>query len=105
MNVHSSANHAPALRFEGLNWVASSPLPRDREPSHRLHEPDHLINSVDPVTGHDISDVSSHPHLQDGKLTIYFESEQTMREFLNTPLNHPYEHSLGNLPDDVCRGG
>jgi hypothetical protein len=47
----------------------------------------------------------SHPHLQDGKLTIYFESEQTMQEFLATPLNHPYEHALGELPDDASRGG
>jgi hypothetical protein len=105
MNTRKSSDYAPALRFEDLNWVASSPLPRDREPSHRQHEPDHMINTLDPVTGHDIVDVRSHPHLQDGKLTIYFESEQTMREFLNTPLNHPYEHSLGELPDDASRGG
>jgi hypothetical protein len=105
MNAQRTANYAPALRFEDLNWVASSPLPRDREPSHRLHEPDHMINTVDPVTGHDINDVRSHPHLQDGKLTIYFESEETMKAFLNTPLNHPYEHALGDLPDDASRGG
>jgi hypothetical protein len=54
-----------------------------------------MINTIDPVTGHDISDVRSHPHLQNGKLTIDFESEQTRDEFLNTPLDHPYEHALG----------
>jgi YHS domain-containing protein len=105
MNTQRSANHAPALHLEDINRVASTPLPRDREPSHRLHEPDHLINTIDPITGHDISDVRSHPHLQDGKLTIYFESEQTMQEFLDTPLNHPYEHALGELPEDASRGG
>ncbi|MGD8876001.1 MAG: hypothetical protein PVH38_12705 [Gammaproteobacteria bacterium] len=105
MNVQRSENDTAALRFGDLNWVASSPLPRDREPSHRLHEPDHMINTIDPITGHDISDVSSHPHLQDGKLTIYFESEETREAFLNTPLNHPYEHALGELPEDASRGG
>ena len=105
MNTPASTSYAPALRFEDLNWVASSPLPRDREQSHRLHEPDHLINTIDPITGHDITDVMHHPHLSDGKLTIYFESEQTKTEFLNTPLNHPYEHALGKAPDDADRGG
>ena len=105
MNTQRPAGHAPALRFEDLNWVASSPLPRDREQSRRLHEPDHLISTIDPISGHDITDVGSHPYLQDGKLTIYFESEQTLMEFLHTPLNHPYAHALGKAPDDADRGG
>lgn len=100
-----NTQHTAAPRFEDLNWVADSPLPRDREQSHRLHEPDHMISTVDPITGHDISDVSEHPYLVDGKLTIYFESMQTMTAFLNTPLNHPYGHALGGLPQDADRGG
>ena len=105
MNAQRSENHAPALRFEDLNWVASKPLPRDLEPSHRLHEPDHMINTIDPITGHDISDVTSHPHLQDGKLTIYFESEETRAAFKQMPLNHPYENALGKPAADMDRGG
>jgi len=69
MSTQISITHAPALRFEELNWVASSPLPRDREQSHRLHEPDHLISTIDPINGHDIDDVRHHPYLSDGKLT------------------------------------
>ena len=105
MNTKTATSRAPALRFEYLNWVASSPLPRDREQSHRLHEPDHLISTIDPVTGHDITDVTTHPYIKDGNLTVYFESEQTMQKFLETPLNHPYEHALGTLPGDADRGG
>jgi hypothetical protein len=105
MNNASSQHYAPALRFEHLNWVASPPLPRDRQPSHRLHEPDHLINTIDPITGHDIANPNGHPTVVDGKLTIYFESEVTRMQFLGTPLNHPYEHSLGLPSDDADRGG
>lgn len=64
-----------------------------------------MINTIDPVTGHDIRNVMDHPHLRDGKLTIYFESEVTMQAYLNMPTNHPYVHSLGSSPDDADRGG
>ena len=105
MNTSTRTRHVPAIRFEDLNWVATSPLPRDREQSHRLHEPEHLTGTIDPITGHDIDDLKNHPYLNDGKLTIYFESEETMEQCLETPLNHPFEHSLGRTPDDADRGG
>jgi len=68
---------APVLKFESLNWVASGPMPRDQTQSHRLHEPAHRINTIDPMTGNDIQDVTSHPSLADGNLTINFETEAT----------------------------
>ena len=102
---HNSLQHSPSLRLEELNWVASSALPRDQEQSHRLHEPDHLIGTIDPMTGRDIIDVIGHPSLVDGNLTIYFESENTMAEFKQMPLNHPYEHALGKPAVDMDRGG
>lgn len=95
----------PGISFNELNWVGTTPLPRDQEQSHRLHEPNYLIGTIDPVNGHDIVDVKSHPSLADGNLTIYFESEETRQEFLETPVNHPFEHSLGKLPEDQDRGG
>jgi hypothetical protein len=46
----SSASHAtPAIKFEYLNWLATDPLPRDQTQSHRLHEPEHLIATIDPA--------------------------------------------------------
>ena len=98
MNSHTSAH---ALRFEELNWVATPPLPRDREQSHLLHQPDHLIGTIDPITGHDVG----HPFIVDGKLTIYFETEDSRQAFLDTPLNHPYAHPLGRPSALDDRGG
>lgn len=39
----------PAIKFGALNWLAADPLPRDQTQSHRLHEPEHLINTIDPA--------------------------------------------------------
>jgi YHS domain-containing protein len=102
MNSNTSAR---ALRFEELNWVATAPLPRDCEPSHLLHQPDYLIGTIDPITGHDIGAIAGHPFVVDGKLTIYFETEETRRAFLETPLNHPYIHALGRPSALDDRGG
>ena len=105
MNNHETLQHSPPIRVEELNWVASSALPRDREQSHRLHEPDHLIGTIDPMTGEDIIDLIGHPSLVDGNLTMYFESEETKAAFEQMPLNHPYEHALGKPAADMDRGG
>ena len=105
MNSQEPTQDAPAIRFEELNWVATSALPRDQEQSHRLHEPDHLIGTIDPMTGRDIAGVQGHPFIIDGNLTIYFETEETKSEFEHMPLNHPYEHALGEPSVDMDRGG
>ena len=105
MNTRTQSQHPSGIRFEHINWVATSPLPRDREQSHRLHEPDHLIGTIDPMTGRDIGNLQGHPSLQDGKLTIFFESEKTRDEYERMPLNHPYEHAIGEPPADSDRGG
>jgi hypothetical protein len=64
-----------------------------------------MTTANEPINGHDIGDVRGHPSLADGNLTIYFESEETRDEFLKTPLNHPYEHSLGKPSEEDDRGG
>ena len=93
------------MRFEALNWVASTPLQRDKEQSHLLHQPDHLFGTIDPITGHDIGELAGHPSVDDGKLTVYFESEATRDAFLKMPVNHP----CGRVPltggAQVDRGG
>ena len=102
MNTTTTAH---PLRFDELNWVATTPLPRDREPSHPLHQPGYLIGTIDPITGHDICPVAGHPFIVDGKLTLYFESEETRIAYLSTPLNHPYVHDLGKPSAQDDRGG
>jgi hypothetical protein len=69
--------------------IATGPLPRDRTQSHRLHEPSYRTSTTDPMTASDISDVSSHPSVVDGDLTIYFETEATRKAYLEFPTDHP----------------
>jgi hypothetical protein len=88
LNVSPSPK-APTIRFEFLNWVATDALPRDRTPSHRLHEPSFRTSTTDPMTGILISDVSGHPSVVDGDLTIYFETEATRKAYLDLPVDHP----------------
>ena len=96
---------APALRFGSLNWVASSPLARDQAQSHRLHEPEYRISTIDPMTGVDIEDVTGHPSLADGNLTIYFETEATRKAYLDFPINRPNLRLPFPAADGDDRGG
>ena len=91
--------------FEYLNWLATDALPRDRTQSQRLHEPEYLINTIDPMTGNDIEDVTSHPSLVDGNLTIYFETEANRSEDQDMQLNHPNLRLPYPATDDDDRGG
>ena len=101
----SPPQRTPAISFESLNWVATEPLSRDQTQSQRLHEPEHLINTIDPMTGRDIEDVTSHPSLVDGNLTIYFETEASRNEYRDMQLNHPNLRLPYPATDDDDRGG
>lgn len=103
MNMNTNEQSTPTLAYETLNWVAMEALPRDQSQSRRLHEPTHMYSSIDPITGRDINDRSSHSHLDDGNLTIYFESDATHQSYLATPFNHPYPKLPGTAYVD--RGG
>jgi YHS domain-containing protein len=105
MSISSDTQQTHPTGFDNLNWVAADPLPRDQEQSHHLHEPDHLINTIDPITGRDIDDVQGHPSIVDGKLTIYFESEKSRRIFEETPVNHPCARFTAGPSADMDRGG
>ena len=103
--MNASTQHTPAIRFEDLNWVATTPLARDQEQSHRLHEPNHLVNTIDPITGRDIWNLAEHPSIMDGNLTIYFESEESKAAFEKMQLNHPFSHFRSNPSEELDRGG
>lgn len=81
------------------NYVATDPLARDRTQSRRLHEPEQILSSTDPMTGREIDDLSGHPYLVDGNVTIYFESEATRKEFMDMPIDHPF-HLVDNPTDE-----
>ncbi len=93
--IHSSIIHNSNF----ANYVATDPLARDRTQSGRLHEPEQILSSVDPMTGREIDDLAGHPYLVDGNVTIYFETEATRREFLEMPVDHPF-HLRDNPTDE-----
>lgn len=76
--------------FTAANYVAVDPLPRDQTRSVRLHEPTLRLSTMDPITGREIEDLEGRPYVVDGDLTIYFESEETRREYLEMPVDHPF---------------
>lgn len=86
------------LAFDSINWVAAGCLPRDQEQSHRLHEPTSLLGCIDPITGRDIEDLTGRPYHVDGNMVMYFETEETRREYLEMPTDHPFH--LQDNPDD-----
>lgn len=85
--------------FNFANYVATDPLPRDRTQSTRLHEPTQMVTTIDPITGRDIGDLAGHPFIVDGNVTIYFESEETRQQYLDTPIDHPF-HLVDNPTDE-----
>ena len=84
---------------------ASNIMERDKEQSHRLHEPTNINSHTDPVTGKDVVDRVGCPFIIDGILTAYFESNETRHIYLTSPFNHPVPR-LGNEPSlEDDRGG
>jgi hypothetical protein len=85
--------------FTVANYVATDPLQRDQTQSRRLHEPTQIHSHTDPMTGRVIEDISGHPYLVDGNVTLYFETEATRREFMEMPIDHPF-HLVDNPTDE-----
>jgi hypothetical protein len=102
----NDANKSMPLDVSGVNF--SDPdkiLQRDKEQSHRLHEPDSIRSHTDPITGNDVIDTRGHPFVVDGKVTIYFETESTRNEYLKTKYNHPVPKLAGTPGPEDDRGG
>ena len=64
------------------------------------------IETTDPITRRDVGDLQGRPFVVDkgseDQLTIYFESEETKRQYLDIPVEHPIEHRLNlDNPTDV----
>ena len=95
----------PTIGFNSPNWVGTAALPRDRTQSRRLHEPEYRIDTIDPMTGENIKDITGHPSLVDGNLTIYFASEATRKAYIDLPLNRPNRCLPFAASDEDDRGG
>jgi hypothetical protein len=96
MDVRNTTVHD----FQSLAYVATDPLPRDQSQSRRLHEPEYMISTIDPITGRDIEDLEGRPHIVDGNLVMYFETRETRQAYLDTPIDHPVP-----LPDNPFEEG
>jgi len=96
MNTQSTTIH----QCDSLNYVATDPMPRDQAQSRRLHEPTQMMTTIDPIAGRDIEHRAGQPCIVDGNVVMYFESEQTRRAYLDTPLDHPLR-----LPDNPTEEG
>jgi YHS domain-containing protein len=79
-------------------------LPRDKEPSHNLHESQSMISTIDPISGKDVGNVEGKPALVDGNLTMYFKSEETRQAYLDTSKNHTLNLRDNPLEDGEAEG-
>ena len=67
----------------------------------------HRIETTDPISRRDVRDLNARPRVVEGKgtvdeLTIYFESEENKRQYLDIPVEHPIDHSVNlDNPTDV----
>lgn len=104
MKTAIELNDSTVHNFNALNYVGADSLPRDREQSHRLHEPEQQLTDIDPMTGHDIEDLYGKPYIVDGNVVMYFESEATRQEFRDMPINHPFP-LIDNPHEDGDGGG
>ena len=84
--------------FNALDYVGTDPLARDQGQSGRLHQPDMMITSIDPISGRDIDGLAGRPYIVDGNITIYFESEENRQAYIDTPMDHPLR--LPDNPDE-----
>ena len=102
MNTHTG--DSTIHTFDSLDYVGTDPLARDREQSARLHQPDMMINSIDPISGQDIEDLEGHPYIIDGNSVIYFESEETRQTYLDMPTDHPFRLADNPHEEGIAEG-
>ncbi|MFZ0255639.1 MAG: hypothetical protein WAN46_08340 [Gammaproteobacteria bacterium] len=92
-------NLSALLRYR---WKTVRFLGPKREATTMLHR----VEITDPITGRDIADLNGKPYIVDRgteeELVIYFESEDTKRQFLDIPVEYPIEYRLNlDNPTDV----
>jgi hypothetical protein len=67
----------------------------------------HIISTTDPINGFNITDLQNRPHIVEGDstndLTIYFQSEASLRTYREIPVEQPerdLSRTLSNPTDD-----
>ncbi len=63
---------------------------------------------TDPITGNTIADTDGHPWIQEGDpdegITVYFESEDSMRTYAAIPTERPEQGFRKTLSNDTGEG-
>lgn len=94
-----------STNLQHFDWRATEALQRDKEQSHLLHEPKFRIMTTDPMTGNYVKNHIDHCSLMDGNLSIYFETEESCKQYQNIELNHPNLRLPYPATNDDDRGG
>ena len=68
----------------------------------------HRIETTDPITRRDVSDLHGKPYVvergRESDLTIYFETEESRRQYLDIPVEHPTQEHHVNLDNPTAEG-
>jgi len=68
-----------------------------------------MISTTDPITLHDITEPEGHPYVVEGEgvyaLKIYFESEDTRKQYLDIDVEHPGKDFSTNLDNPQSMAG
>jgi hypothetical protein len=76
--------------------------------SEKIHPHFDREERTDPITGHTIEDTDGHPWTQEGDpdegLTIYFDSEDSLRAYEAIPTEHPERGMRRTLSNDTDEG-
>ncbi len=74
-----------------------------------VEDPAMRISTTDPITMNDVPDPEGHPFVIEGEgenaIKIYFESEETKRQYLDIEVEHPGEDFSTNLDNPQPMGG
>ena len=49
MDITPQKPNPSSMNIDSPNWIADEVLARDKDQTQRLHEPDHIISSIDPI--------------------------------------------------------
>ena len=97
--------YTPVYNLVGPFINMSEVQDRDKTQSSRLHEPTSIHSHTDPMSGNDVLGELGHPFVKDGITTVYFESEETRRKYLDMPVDHPVRVLNNVVTADDDRGG
>lgn len=71
-----------------------------------------IVCKTDPISGRDLTSVAGLPHVThrggETSLTVYFESEENRRAYLDVPVEHPISElsvNLDNPTDEMIDEG